>query len=346
MPKNEKTSTLLRQWEMMRMLSVSRYDNKLDGRWDKATEIAAKLNNSGYAVSVRTVQRDLKELCTIFPIELNDKNPKDFGWRWEKSANLNVPGISVSEALAMRLVEMHLIQLLPSNMLDSLQGVFSLARSKLDELKNHNNHLSKGWLDKIRVVQPTQSLLPPQINLDIQSDIYRAVLENRQILTIYKPVGIEESKEYVLHPLGIIMRGSVIYLVASAWDYSAVRLYALHRFNQITLLDKAVQVPDGFNIDKAIAEGFADFVTQDGAIQLEILCDQCVADYLAETPLSNDQIVKLEADGWLRLTATVNDTWQLRWWLLSQGAGLEVCLPLSLRAEIKAALIEASKLYT
>ena len=232
------------------------------------------------------------------------------------------------------------------NLKIELQGVFSLARSKLDELKNHNNHLSKGWLDKIRVVQPTQSLLPPQINLDIQSDIYRAVLENRQILTIYKPVGIEESKEYVLHPLGIIMRGSVIYLVASAWDYSAVRLYALHRFNQITLLDKAVQVPDGFNIDKAIAEGFADFVTQDGAIQLEILCDQCVADYLAETPLSNDQIVKLEADGWLRLTATVNDTWQLRWWLLSQGAGLEVCLPLSLRAEIKAALIEASKLYT
>ena len=50
-------------------------------------------------------------------------------------------------------------------------------------------------------------------------------------------------------------------------------------------------------------------------------------------------------DGWVRLTATVNNTWQLRWWLLSQGAGLEVCTPLSLRKEIKGALVDAVSRY-
>ena len=118
MPHNEKTSTLLRQWEMMRMLTVSRCDSKQDGRWDKASQIVAKLNAAGYGVALRTVQRDLKELSSIFPIELNDKNPRDFGWRWQKSAHLDVPGMSVSEALAMQLVELHLKQLLPTAMLE------------------------------------------------------------------------------------------------------------------------------------------------------------------------------------------------------------------------------------
>ncbi len=90
------------------MLTVSRYNSKQEGRWDKASEITSRLNDVGYAVSVRTVQRDLKELSEIFPIELNDKNARDYGWRWMKNANLDIPGMSVSEALALRLVEMHL----------------------------------------------------------------------------------------------------------------------------------------------------------------------------------------------------------------------------------------------
>jgi predicted DNA-binding transcriptional regulator YafY len=345
MPQNEKKSTLLRQWEMMRMLTVSRFDSKQDGRWDKASDIATKLNEAGYSVSVRTVQRDLKELSEIFPIELNDKNTRDYGWRWMKNANLDIPGMSVSEALALRLVEMHLQQLLPTAMLDGLQGVFGLAKTKLDEVEKHNNNHAKDWLDKVRVVQPTQPLLPPLINQDIQSDIYRAVLENRQLSASYNATGNKEAKEYVLHALGIIMRGSVSYLAASAWNYPDVRLYALHRFNKVTILDSAADMPNGFNLDKAIAGGLADFAHQGEPIQLEIRCEEWVAVYLAETPLSADQTAKEEAAGWIRLTATVNDTWQLRWWLLGQGAGIEVCAPAMLRAEIKSALVYAANLY-
>jgi len=345
MPQNEKKSTLLRQWEMMRMLTISRSDSKQDGHWDKASEIAARLNAGGYDVSVRTVQRDLKELSEIFPIELNDKNTRDYGWRWQKGANLNIPGMSVSEALSMRLVETHMKQLLPTAMLAGLQGVFSLARSRLDELEKQNNSYGKDWLDKVRVVQPAQTLLPPLINQDMQSDIHQALLENRQISASYQPMGTNEAKEYVLHPLGLIMRGSVSYLAASAWDYADVRLYALHRFSKVTMLDNAAKAPEGFNLDKAIANGLADFAYQGEPIQLEIRCAEWIAVYLAETPLSDDQKSKQEADGWMRLTATVNDRWQLRWWLMGQGAGVEVCSPEHLRDEVKLALLDAAKLY-
>jgi predicted DNA-binding transcriptional regulator YafY len=337
--------TLLRQWEMMRLLTVSRSDNPEEGRWDRASEIAAKLKERGYEVSVRTVQRDLKELSTIFPIDLNDVNQRDYGWRWKKGENLNIQGMSASEALAMRLVEMQLQQQLPDAMLDALQGVFNLARKRLDDLEAKNNSKAKGWLNKIRVVQPTQALLPPNIDEEVQSKIYQALLDNCQICVGYTSMENTREKEYVLHPLGIIMRGTVSYLVASAWDYPDVRLYALHRFSEVQIMDEAVKTPKGFNLDKAIAGGIAHFAIQGGPIQLEIRCSESVVAYLNETKLSEDQQMTPEENGWMRMTATVNDTWQLRWWLMGQGAGLEVCAPKYLRSEIKNELNNAAMLY-
>ena len=345
MPQNKKNSTLLRQWEMMRNLTVSRSDRQQGGRWDKVSAITDRLNNSGYEVSRRTVQRDLHELREIFPIELNDKNPRDYGWRWMKDANLNIPGISASEALAMRLVEMHLKQLMPDTMLEGLQGIFSLARTKLDEIAKNNSGQVKDWLDKVRVVPPSQPLLAPRVNEEIQANIYQALLENRQITASYQPMGHEQPKDYLLHPLGIIMRGSVSYLVASARNYDEARLYALHRFKSVEMLDAVAKTPDGFSLDSAIAGGLADFASQGGGLRLEIRCTEAVAAYLAETPLAVDQEISKESDGWSRVTATVNDTWQLRWWLLAQGAGVEVCAPISLREETKNVLSDALVLY-
>ncbi len=340
-----KKSTLLRQWEMMRMLTVSRSDSKHDGRWDKASEITAKLNDASYDVSVRTVQRDLKELSEIFPIELNDKNMRDYGWRWIKGANLDIPGMSVPEALAMRLVETHLKQLLPASMLDGLSGVFSLAQSKLDKVEKQNNNHSKDWLNKVRVVPPAQPLLPPVVNEAVQAAIYQGLLADKQLTARYQSASSDQPKDYVLHPLGLIMRGAVTYLVASAWDYDEARLYALHRFSQVEILDAAAKTPEGFNLDAAIASGLADFANQGEPIKLEIRCADWVAAHLAETPLSADQKAEPEVDDWVRITATVNDTWQLRWWLMGQGDGVEVCAPENLRLKISTSLEEALRQY-
>ena len=342
-PKN--ISPIIRQWQMLRMLKVSHWDDKRLGRWDKASEITRKLNDLGFDIKVRTVQRDLRELSTIFPIELNDNNPRDYGWRWLRGHELNIQGMSSPEALAMRLVEMQLKQQLPAVMLDALEGVFNLARKCLDDLEKQNNQRVKSWLNKIRVVQPNQSLLPPILDPKIQSDIYNALLDNRQISVHYQNVDKSFEKEILLHPLAIIMRGAVSYLVATAWKFEDPRLYALHRFSQVNVLDETCKVPRGFNVDNVLEEGFADFAVQSESIKLELRCCDGVRNFLTEARLSEDQEIIAMEDGWSKLTATVNDTRQLRWWLLSQGAGLEVCAPQSLRQEIKMEIYDSFKLY-
>lgn len=345
MSKNDSKSTLQRQWQMMRMLTVSRSDSKSSGNWDKASEICARLKSEGYAVSTRTVQRDLKDLSDIFPIELNDKNPRDYGWRWIKGANLDIPGMSNSEALAMRLVEKHLHQMLPASMLEGLQGVFNLAGEKLTKLKNDGNNHSADWLDKVKIVQPTQPLLPPPVCTEVQSAIYQALLENRQIAASYQSRNREQPKAYTLHPLGLIMRGAASYLVATAGDFKDARLYALHRFTKAEMLNAATTIPDGFSLDGEISHGLADF-DQGDPIQLIINCQPWLTAILAETPLSTDQKSESVEDGCEQITATVNDTWQLRWWLLGLGAGVEVVSPAELRDEIVECLEDAIANYT
>ena len=56
--------------------------------------------------------------------------------------------------------------------------------------------------------------------------------------------------------------------------------------------------------------------------------------------------MQLEDDGDGKLlTATVSDTWQLRWWALSHAGSLVVLEPESLRQSLLKQLQEASRMY-
>ena len=101
--------------------------------------------------------------------------------------------------------------------------------------------------------------------------------------------------------------------------------------------------PEGFSLDDYIARGGLQF--GDGAtLRLEARVAPWLAEILAETPLADDQQLVPSGEDF-RLTATVADSWQLRWWILSQGAGLTVLEPDTLRREITQTLKRTLKGY-
>jgi predicted DNA-binding transcriptional regulator YafY len=58
-----------------------------------------------------------------------------------------------------------------------------------------------------------------------------------------------------------------------------------------------------------------------------------LAKYLLESPLSGDMVLQIDEPDVL-VTASVGDTWQLKWWLLSMADDLEVVSPTDLRQSI------------
>ena len=336
MPYNSKYQTLFRQWEMLRLLP------RPPSPPVAAQQLVEKLEGSGFAVDERTVQRDLQTLKDFLPIELIG-GTRPYRWRWEKAASLNIPGVTLPEALALRLVEQHLTPLLPTSMLDVLGGLFRDAEKKLNCVADINP--AKSWLSKVRVVSPTQPLLPPKVDVRIQHIVYDALLRGLQVGVVYQGRQKEMPSRMPLHVLGLLQRGPVTYLVATAKDHTDIRLFALHRIQEATLLEAPVHIPEGFDLDAWLETGAMGFTRTDKPLLLYARFSADAVFHLRETPLSQDQTIVLEADGRYLVTATVNDTQQLRWWLLGFADGCEVLEPRELREQIAAALRSASDQY-
>src|SRR3546814_14249923 len=77
--KEESSRTLARQWAMLR--GIPRSPLRVT-----TGELEAKLADEGFAVSRRTLKRDLHGLSGLFPLELDDR-VRPYGWSWAKGAN-------------------------------------------------------------------------------------------------------------------------------------------------------------------------------------------------------------------------------------------------------------------
>ncbi len=338
MPDQEKRKTLLRQWEMLKLLP------KTPEPQVTVKHLREGLAAAGFDVDERTIQRDLKALADIFPIDVQDRSPP-FGWRWNRHAHFDIPSMPLAEAMALELVEQYLQPLLPLSQLEVLQGLFRAAHRRLDTAGDSSR--LNGWLDRVRVVQPAQPLLPPPIDPEVQHVIYEALLKRRVVSVDYRNAGGSLTQGMPLHLLGLVQRGPLTFLVAKAWNYSDVRLFVLHRFEAAVLLDDQTVEPEDFNLDEYLASGALEFSAAGKTIRIDLRLTTAQAKYLLETPLSPDQIISPDLDeGWCRLEATVNDTAQLRWWLRGLGANCEVIGPEELRQEFVEQLLGLSALYT
>lgn len=334
MPKATHHHALARQWELLRLLP-----SRLPGI--TANELASRLQGNGFIVSKRTVERDLTELSTLFGIACNDKG-MPYGWYWMNGEPADLPGVSITDAISLNLIEEFLRPLVPAAMLATLEARFRLAKKKLEELSVDNK--AARWIDKVKYVPPALALIPPKITEGVLEVIQEGLLAEKQIAVRYHKPSSSTPHDLILHPLGIAQRGAVTYLVATAYDYSDVRLYAAHRIEAASLLEEDVTKPAGFSLDAYVAAGALQFGSGE-RIVLTARINQILASIVDETPLSTNQQITTEGADRFLLNARVLDSWQLRWWILSQGANIEILSPPDLREKTRETLHRALAQY-
>lgn len=317
--------SLLRQWNMLRQ--VPRAPAKISAR-----ELCDRLAALDFPIDLRSVQRDLQELQKVFPIELDDRS-KPYGWSWMRDASsFDLPGMSLPEALTLTLVEQHLRHQLPPSAVEALHPHFKSASRILSAVGD--DAPSRAWLDKVRSVPPQQPLLPPRMDEACQRAVYLALMQDRQLRLHYRKRDAENATVYqAVHPLAVVQRAGLIYLVCMFADFEDVRTIALHRVQQAEALYEPARRKEGFDIDEFIASG--QFGVIAGApIKLRALFARAAGEHLFETPLSSDQVLSVATAGRLQLDATVPNTRALVWWLLGFGDGVVVEEPAELREEL------------
>ncbi|WP_413674410.1 helix-turn-helix transcriptional regulator [Massilia cellulosiltytica] len=317
------SNSLSRVMAMLR--HIPRHPRKID-----TNALSRRLERAGYTISIRSIQRDLNDLSCILPLVADNGRPQ--GWSWQADADpFHLPFLDPQAALTFHLVQRHLSALLPESTLDYLAPWFRTATAVLEA----NDHGVTRWPDKVRVLPRGLRLRSPPIDPGVHATLYDALLRERQVTIRYLPRQATAPKEYVVHPLGVVARDTVIYLVCTMRNFTDVRQLALHRMRSAIMLDEPCNRPEGFDLDAYIADGAFGYSESGDTIQLEARFTSDAAAHLFEYPLADDQRIVPDGTGAVRVSATVLDTKELRWWLLGFGDQVTVLGPPRLRDRMR-----------
>lgn len=313
--------TILRYFEMLRFIPK-------EPRSISTPDLLKKLQDEGYQIDIRTVQRDLNKLSAtgLFPFTCSEET-KPLCWFWPKDTpRMQLPLMTADEALTFKLAETFLEPLLPPVIRSHMAEYFKLADNTLKASP------LACWVDKVRIIPNGLSLLPAEIDAVVLPVIYEALLKNCRFEATYQGRR-SEVKIYDMNPLGLVFRDNVIYLVATVGDYPDIKQFALHRFQHAELSQREISIPAGFTLDGYIAQGeFAyPVVSSHQDITLKIKITRFMKKHLIESPLSKDQHITEVGDDRYLLVVIVKDTDQLRWWIRSFSTNIEVLEPLELR---------------
>jgi len=319
------TDTTLRQLKLLEYLP--RQPRKVSPQ-----DIKESLSQSGFEVSIRTIQRDLKTLSAILPL-ISDERDKPYGWSWHKDATGLNPAMDPIEALTFSLAEEYLEPIMPGKSFKRMKIFFERANNVLKEMDKSS---IKKWRDNVRVIPQWQTLLAPSINEKAEAAIYEALLKGQQLEVKYLKRGEVKADKRTVNPLGIVLQGVVHRLICTmAEDPESPRHLPIHRFKSAEWNGNNATSPKGFNLDGFIESQNIGFLVSKKPLSLEVIFEPMAGFHLTETPISKDQILKQLEDGRYLLKVKLPDTSQIRWWLLGFGSQVEVIRPVSLRKEFK-----------
>jgi len=281
-----------------------------------APELRKQLHDMGIERDLRTVQRQLEKLSQHFGIDC-DKRSKPYGYSWMKgSTGLALPILSGQESLLLALAEQQLTQLLPTNLMKSMESFFSQAHYDLSS----KNEVTKEreWLSKVRFVSESQPFITPPVNPEIFNTISKALYENEWLTIEYKKSSGEQIHADIM-PLGLAQQGSRLYLVCRFKDPQKERSLALHRFISAKA-GFSFERPADFDLQQYDANGQFGFGHGEW-ITLNFTIHKSHGSHLLEYKLCKDQTIKDLGDE-LEITATVVDSARLDWWLNGFGEGV------------------------
>jgi predicted DNA-binding transcriptional regulator YafY len=338
MAKRGSDGAIERQWQLLKLLPSEGSGITASQLAERYASNAGLVSDEGKSSLLRKIQRDLETLLTLDLVECNDKG-KPFGWKQQRKTFF--ANMTATEALFLNLAETAIKPLIPTSLLTPLLPAFAKAR----ELLSDSSNKSTARLNRRITSMSSSPLSSPDINGEFLEVIFQAIQQQKILAIDYLRPMSTATKSYQLNPLGIFQHAPSIYLYAINEGYDNGIFFALHRIKSARLTTLSSSKP-AIDIHALKQAGSLRFGNK-GAITLVLDTTEQAARRLAETPLAADQCIQplSTAPHTHRITATVDDSWDLFFWLMSQGSNIAVVEPQALRARIHAEIQAALARY-
>lgn len=198
----ESSKVITRQWQIIQFL--------LEGKYVSTSDVEIYLRTKGIEATQRTIQRDLNLLETLFPLECR-RDCMPYSWRWKK-VEQSVKGLTLSQALLLRLMDEELKNILPVHIQQELSPLFQKARlfSSHSSLEDLNTNLLRNLDQKHKGGQGFGLHQPSLLN-----ELQRGIADKFQ--TIYEDIfktGEKETK-MELNKLSLVLESNEMPELAS-----------------------------------------------------------------------------------------------------------------------------------
>jgi len=310
--------------------------------------ILERLSAGGFEVDLRTVQRNLKDLVESgeFGLASEKKGRESARWHYLADAPMTIfPSLDDHTALAFRLADAFLQSLMPPETVHAL-------RPFVDEAGRHlakRRQAAAGkWQGKIHVFPQGMRRRAPGINPEVRETVYRALLEERPLRLLHHSRAKREASEFVISPLGLVIRDYLIYLYGLTKEKKQVLSFALNRTLSAEILEDAVFEKPAAGFSLAEHEHLVSMpIKGSPQLNLKLRIGSNSAYSLRECPLANRQVLiddPENTEGSI-LSAEVPNTVELRQWIRSLGPNAEVLEPSFLRHEMAEEVASLARRY-
>lgn len=169
-----------RSADFIQNIPAGRFRKMLDliPRWPDSIsdeKLRVELEQSGFAVSKRTVQRDLEGIREAEPElgldrKIRGKEPRQ--WFFKADAPVRIaPSLDDHTALAFQLANAFLSQLMPPSTLDALKPFVREAETRLSQRRLL---VAARWKEKVHVFPLGLQRKPPMIRPEVRDVVYQA----------------------------------------------------------------------------------------------------------------------------------------------------------------------------
>ncbi len=283
-----------------------------------ATEVAEELE-----VSIRTARRDLEAL-SIAGIPVYSQAGRGGGWSLIGGARTDLSGLTAAEARTLFLVAG------PSS------AVTPEAKAALRKLVQALPETFRAEAEKAAsaiVLDPARwgdTAPPPPPHLEA---LQQAVVQGVQVRLGYSD-RTRAVSERTVHPLGLVAKGSVWYLVADT--DAGMRTFRVWRVRSVDLTDEPARRPPGFDLATTWQGIVARMDERRGSMRVSALADSAIIGWMRAHFGTRLTIKDRMPDGRVALDIGFDDSRGAASELAGYGEGVHVLDPPEVRSQLAA----------
>ena len=299
-------------------------------------------------VSERQVYRILNNIEDLgFPL-YDEEIPLEKEKRWKlvdtyvkKLPNINIPDIqlSIPEIISLYLIKGE----------EKLYRGTELEKTINSAFQKIGMFLPDEAADQLKKIK---TLFVPAVKFskdysgkeEVINQLTEAILQKKICLVTYHSFSDDKIKDFKINPLHFFEREGGLYVFAETTSFGDVITLAVERIKSLVITQDSFEYPKDFDPEALLDSAFDIVYEEPTNFKIWFSSDQ--ARYIKERVWSKTQKIEDQKDGSIILTMRTAGMWDVKRWVLSNGAHAKVLEPEELKQEIAEELKAAYNNYS